>query len=842
MYNNLQNRNIGLGACLVVAGLVLCVAPAQGAILDVCPTCAYTDLDAAFAAALPDDTIVLDGPTVPPATTYTLTTALVIDATKDRLTIRGTSQSSPELIEVEFAGGPVITVSEGFDFTAQGFTIKGGTTGILAMKGSTVDVKRCLIDGIAGIGVDCTDVATVTLESTVIANSTGEATKIDLGGFLKIVQCTFLNNGSFGVNAIAGVATVEATLIHDSDDGTNGVSGTATTLALTANWITDAAGADLALPSGVTDADAILLDPLVPAVVFDPAGFPGKLMDASQERFVPVTASLSLSLPTRDFDDTVRRAAPNVVVGADEVTGGGSGVEWTVCEVWQRGKVRRYVGEGVITIRVATPGIALNTAAIFIKHADPAIPLFTDPSPEFLGPYPIVISGLDTEFGIADVPIIEADFLAAFPSAPTIQDDYLIYIHTLGGPVSDTSNLYGLSEGTPSVPPATVGRVFGLDTQPPTIVTNFSLLADQYLAGAADGDNIAAGPPGWGAGALLGNVGANAGHLDGTAGDPQVFFDDPNVALPGFGFGISLTFVDLGSGFEITGLPTGDNYTNPVDKANALYVLYRDELGMAWWDTNSESDAELISSAVDLTVTYTNVGGNQLNTEWLFAGATHDLASQWHAIANIRVTDLAGNEATLDPSFQTFIPMKPFHMWWFPDVFPADTAARIKSGPSGAETADPRFTWGLERLGGGKDPADPFPCPPGAQWRIWRAVSPGVAGTAWVDISFGWSIWLDPVRDGTVTLDTFFDANDTMREKIQADVAGGPGSEYLLAMVGYDEAGNAQAAPAFGNLVDVTALGGIAYNRWTNPGVDMSLGLDTRIRPLFWYNNTDGGA
>jgi hypothetical protein len=826
---------------IVWAGAFLfCAIPAQGAIIDVCATCTYTDLDSAFAAATSGDTIVLDGPASMPATTYTLAAGLTVDASKDDITIRGKSQGSrPDYIEIEYAAGPVITVDSNVEFRIEGVTVKGGTTGILAMADSEITIERCLIDAISGIGVDCVDVSRVTMRSTIVANCTGAATKIDMGGFLDIIQCTFVNNGSFGVEAPGGKARIEATLIHDSDDGAEGLSGDATTLEVDGLWVTLLDSTNVGTPVGVTDANPIAVA-LDPTVVFAASTFPGEIALGQIQR--TGAAAQILSSPNRDFSNLSRNRG-DLAAGADEQTAfGGGGAQWTECFVVQNGQQRRYVGEGTISIEVTTPNIDLNAnnAAIFIKHnLTPDISAVGAP---VMGPFTLETSTLDTSFGFVDVPIIEDDFTTTFAPFAVQNEDFIIYIHTLAGPLSDTANLLGDTEGaTAETLQAVTGRVFGLDTIPPTVATNFNLLADQYLTAAADGGVIDAGGPwGVGAGALLGNVGANAGHLDGTAGDPQVFFDEPNAGLT-LNFGISLSFTDVGSGFATTGLPTGDVHSSFVDKFNALHVIYADTPGMAWWDVNAESERELLTSATQLTVTYTNVGGNQLDTDWQFTGNLHDLANQWHAIANIRVTDLAGNEATLDPSMETYIPMKPFHMWWFPDIF-----ARIKSGPSGGETTDPRFTWGLERLGGGKDPADPYPCPPGARWRVWRAASPGLDVTTWLDITSalsadGWSDWMDPVLDGAIGLDTFFNfsTGDTLGDILNA--AGVPGDEFLLTLVGYDEAGNLQPVPGFVNptAADFDAAG-VAYNRWTSPGTNASVGLDTQVRPFFWHNRTDG--
>jgi hypothetical protein len=130
------------------------------------------------------------------------------------------------------------------------------------------------------------------------------------------------------------------------------------------------------------------------------------------------------------------------------------------------------------------------------------------------------------------------------------------------------------------------------------------------------------------------------------------------------------------------------------------------------------------------------------------------------------------------------------------------------------------------------------------RWNVWKADTPGIPGTSWTDLTGTWSEWLDPVSDGVITLNTFFSGGTTLRDLMAASPPAGiqPGDEFLLAVVGYDEAGNSQ--PQFsGNLASAAVLTGqgINYNRWVVPDADMSLGLDTRVQPLLWHNATDAG-
>ncbi len=843
-YSKRFNRAVAL--LLAVPGAVMMFGAAHAATLDVCAACTHTTLDAAFTAATSGDTIVLDGPPLltDPPTVYTLTTDLVINAAKNGIEIRGKQASRPDKIEIVGTGsGPVITVEADQSFEILGVTIKGGTTGILAMADSDVEIRRCLFDGISGISVNCLNPLNVYLAGTIITGSGSDAIRIDQGGKLNVLQCTLLTNTGLGVNALDGEAHIVATLIHDSGAG---IDGTAATLEVLGNWVTDAAGNAQAMPAGVTDANAVI-DFLDPAVVFesiiDP--FPGKLVSVAEERQSGVdsgeleTDPFNMPFTGLDFD-TESRSTANLVVGADDADGSGGSSDWTECFVTQGGFTRAYVGEGVITIEINARRLDLSNAELYIKHEDVAD---IRTAANIIGPLPITTeSVVDTSFGYADYTIDE-DVLAALYPAPgfNIQKNYIIYLNTDDTQsIALTNDLHGGPEGDFSaVGQAVYGRIFGLDTIPPQVTTNLALLADQYATAISLADDGIDGGGPWGAaaGVLLGNAGANAGYLNGNTGEPSVFYDGGPPALPPFSkanVGIALTFTDVGSGFAVNGLPAMRNETTVGGKQNALYRDYTMRPGFAWWDSNGESTPELISSAADLTVNYTNTGGNILEASWNFANLVHDGITQWHAIANIRVMDLAGNEATLDPSFQNFIPLKPFHFWWFPDA-----RGELRSGPSNVPSTNPVFSWGLFRGQGGEDPQDPFPCVPSVRWRLWGADAPGTPGTSWTDLTAGtWSIWMDS-NNRVIGLDTIFETLPVTR-RLRDLMTGLAGSEYMIAVQGYDEAGNLQTVPPLlGNLLnsnDLTALG-INFRRWTDPGVSLAASLDTKVQANFWYNN-----
>ena len=324
MWYPMEYKAWALRGVLAATGL-LSALPASAAVLDVCATCTHTTLDSAFAAAAAGDTIILDGPThsVDPAAVpvdYTLTTDLLINAGKSGVEIRGKTASRPDKIRVIGTGaGPVITVEQGFSFEALGFTITGGTTGILAMQDSNVEIRRCLIDSISGIGVDCSNPEEVYIAGSVITGSGSDAVRLSLGGELNMTQCTLLSNTGLGVNVVAGVATVASCLIHDSGAG---LAGTVTSLTVGGNWVTDAAGAVLPMPAGVTDLYAIpdVLDPLV-TFEQDPLAnpYPG---DIEPTFILPPTgqdvATLSdVRFQARDFAN-VPRNSTDPRPGADE--------------------------------------------------------------------------------------------------------------------------------------------------------------------------------------------------------------------------------------------------------------------------------------------------------------------------------------------------------------------------------------------------------------------------------------------------------------------------------------------------------------------------------------------
>lgn len=826
---------------LLGAASVLAAQPVSAAVLDVCPTCTHTTLDSAFTAAQADDVIILDGPDLDsdPPVTYTLTTDLVIDTAKDGLQIRGKTAARPDKIIVEGTGaGPVITVEQGFTFKAIGFTITGGSTGILAMKDSDVDIRRCLIETISGIGVDCTDPKEVYIAGSVIKGCTSDAVRLDLGGELNMTQCTLINNTGLGVNSIAGVATVASCLIYDSGAG---LDGTGTSLKVGGNWVTDAGGVALPMPTGVTDAYAItdLLDPVVTFESDSAANpFPG---DIDNLFSLPLTGQPAATLSdvpvlSRDFSNVSRNSA-NPRPGADENGIAVTTAAWIECEIVQRGAVRNWVGEGPLTIYLVTENQSLVNSLLWISNITRSgIALDIAAPANRLGGFPVQTpSAVDSNYGFVDYVISRADFVAGFPNIANVDTtDYEISIQPNGVPLSDTDVLDQL-EAVGSQ--AEVGRVFGLDTKPPT-VRIVTALADQFLTTPNDGSNIDGGPAGWGAGLLLGNVGANGGVLSGATGDPQVFFDGvtsyPGPTVAPLSFGVHVIFDDLGSGFATTGLPSGATANLAADKAQLLYREYADVPGMAWWTPNTESDPELIAinNNPTLSVTYSNATGTTLDATWSFANAVYG-PNQWHALANIRVTDLAGNELTLDPSNRTIVPLRPFHLWWLPVAL-----AEFRDGPSGGSDTNPVFTWGLAR-NNGQEPQDPNPCPPSVQYYVLklRTAADG-PGLPWIDISGQWSDWQNPANR-TISLDSIFTGTATLRDVILA-AGGQPDRQYVMLLRGYDEAGNLQTFPdgsaipaAFGPLAAIPPL---AWNSWTDPGVSEAAALDTKVQSTYWYN------
>ncbi len=97
---------------------------------------------------------------------------------------------------------------------------------------------------------------------------------------------------------------------------------------------------------------------------------------------------------------------------------------------------------------------------------------------------------------------------------------------------------------------------------------------------------------------------------------------------------------------------------------------------------------------------------------------------------------------------------------------------------------------------------------------------------------------MDP-NNRVIGLDTIFETLPVTR-RLRDLMTGLAGSEYLIAVQGYDEAGNLQTVPPLlGNLLnsnDLTALG-INFRRWTDPGVSLAASLDTKVQANFWYNN-----
>jgi hypothetical protein len=838
-------RNAAVLLFVLAVGLSL---PAKAAVLDVCATCTHTTLDSAFAAAATGDTIILDGPDAEadPAETYTISAGLVVDDTKSGLEIRGKTAARPDKIRISLSGtGPVITVEEDAALKLLGVTITGGTTGILAMQNSDVDIRRCLIEGIAGIGVDCTNPERVYIAGSVITACTGDGVRLSSGGVLEMTQCTLLANGGLGVNAVSGLATVASCLIHDCGAG---LDGTATSLTVGGNWVTDAAGNPLPMPTGVVDAYP-LTDILDPLVTFEQDAaenpFPGDIDTLFALPLTGETAETISDVPplARDFSN-VSRSTTNPRPGADENGIAATAAAWVTCEIVQRGTVREWVGEGPATIYLVVENIDLVNSLLWIANPTQTGGITVDntTTPNRIGGIAVVTpSQVDGNYGYVDYTFDRDVFVTGFPNLTSVDvTDYEIYIQPDGVLLNDTDVL---DQPEAAGSQAEVGRIFGLDTLPPTI-REVGVLADQYLvAPPGDGGVInAGGPGGWGTGLLANEVGANFGRLAAPGVEAHVFFDGSIAYAPGLvvnplSFSIRVTFDDAGSGFATTGLPSALTVSTTADKEATLYEDYNGARvpGFAWWGRNSESDAELLpAGAPDLTVTYDNPSGNALTATWTFTNALYT-ANQWHAIANLRVMDLAGNEITINPSSQTVVPLRPLHLWRFPIA-----QAVFRDGPSNRLDSNPIFTWALNRFGG-QDPSDPAPCIPSVQYFVYK-LDP--TGTFWLDISGGWSVWQDP-NNRVISLDSPFSGAARLRDVIAA-AGGQPNSQYMMVLRGYDEAGNLQtyldgsAIPAIPNPID--AMNNLGWIVWGDPGPSVAAGLDTKVQANFWHNNrTTGG-
>lgn len=217
-------------------------------------------------------------------------------------------------------------------------------------------------------------------------------------------------------------------------------------------------------------------------------------------------------------------------------------------------------------------------------------------------------------------------------------------------------------------------------------------------------------------------------------------------------------------------------------------------------------------------------GGIRAQAQWMLADVPWPGGHSWHLPTVFEMADLAGN----------VVRTRDFSFWW--QYLPQ---AVFTSGPEGTLTADPVFSWTLDRAGA-EVPLDTFPCEPIAQFRLWRAANPSdPENTQWEALT-NWSSWTK-----SSTIDRYSPVYDisnrqtTVDEVLRNQVQGG--DLLMITIAGADEAGNVQpiAIAVDDTLPNRFWLDSDPYYRldsraWYVP--DSLVRLDTSVQASFWYN------
>ncbi len=422
-------------------------------------------------------------------------------------------------------------------------------------------------------------------------------------------------------------------------------------------------------------------------------------------------------------------------------------------------------------------------------------------------------------------------------------------------------------ENVPSTPAARQSSYFVIDTTPPvldvgltgSLWTANSRAAAYLFDSSTDLDIYSAPPdrgpyvPGWPG---VGRWPSSAGTLDSTmaARGPQVFFNtsiNPNLPNP-LQFTVVIPFVDP--------LPVDpDGMMYPVMRAGFWSNTLTPVRSAGVWRYPDSADYYPIGSTVAALGSYAGLpyppgtgawvrgtggnafdfgpivgavfpwfeGGIRAQAQWLLADVPWQGGRSWHLPTYFEMADLAGNVAQTDL----------FSFWW--QYLPQ---AVFTSGPEGTLTADPVFSWTLDRAGA-EVPLDAFPCEPIAQFRVWRADNPqSPEGTPWQALT-NWSPWTkSPTIDRSSPVYDRYNNRTTLDEVLRNQLRGG--ELLMITIAGADEAGNVQpiAVAAGDTLPNRFVLESDPYFQldsriWYVP--DSMVRLDTSVQARFWYNNRD---
>lgn len=716
---------------------------------------------------------------------------------------------------------PVLEVADGASLKLKALSVRGGSTGILVYAGGKLDVTRSYIHGTGDDGIHFapaggSGTSAGSLVSSVVWGCGGNGFLVESGAVV-VFQSTFLDNNGTGINVTGGNTNVAVSLFYGNGGAPMRLSSGA--LRSYANYVDSAASGAINIVKPHVETP--------PSLVNTP--WMGKLA-------VPLVSNLALSelatlgsYQTFDFENQTR-SQTNLQVGADEADGFDR-VGWLDCIVTPTipksypggtfGVITRPYSAAALTCRVTVwlTGIVGTNAQIIIKPQLATVA-------QALEIAPLVSNVLTLEDGPLSADFVIPGTFYGTSGGPICLDGLASICLKVGNDVYYNPDNVSIME-----PQAQAGSLVVIDTVPPILSDNVAFRRAGLwgsVPGLVDSNDDNSAPPGnyprdWPG---IFDQPSSYGTLEPYTSSPQVFlnpdgpldfsvyleFDDP-PAVPdiepysaGFwqDFG-ALPLLDSTQGFSTANVLAGYQVEDLLD----AFTQYPDLV--AFSGPLPGTTRWIPGSAALGTLTPGQVAGN-FNATGDFLGATWNLLSvphtggphSWHTSALFEATDLAGN--LVDTG-------KPLHIWSM-----RDPKAVLTSGPDGIQTADPIFSWQLDR-DASETPSNAAPCEPIAQFQLWSQDNETGAWKA----ETGWSVW---TREKSFDRASPIDRDSGLRMGDILDKRDLAGAWMMLRVRGADEAGNLQA---LSNLDGMT---------WLNSGVNLA--VDTTVQQYLWYNKTDG--
>lgn len=749
---------------------------------------------------------------------------------------------------------PVIEVAEDTAFTLEGVSLIGGSTGLRALEGAEVTLRRCYIHDVSGPGVDVVRVADARIGHSVIFDCVGAGLQSS-GSLLSVFQSTIIGNRE-GVKITGGKANVLACLLYRNNTGLINTSGETANAIGTLVQPVSIGGFDI---SGITTPPS---GSLLPNEFFATGPWVGKLRlpvttDAALIALDPVIREAVAGLGGLDFERETRGTP--LQAGADE-WGGGMMQGWLDCRVEPLivlGERRVVPGPGrTFTVRALVENVNLAGARMIVKPQEMTVADLYDLQAQ--GQYSPLEAGVGAPFELVIDPAdfsLRAQFTipASFVPHPLRPGEELCLEGLATVYLWLNNELYGIGTTAPPretepymFPEARTGSRFILDITPPLIDPArigqalpawFPVHNDNLMPPAA----YEPYPVNWGP--AMSALAASSGALAPAAADAHVFFNTGSLnlgpATEGLDFSLDAVFYDapprdstgnLRTAITTSGFRAGVNLDSSSGLLTVPQVLFsriRDEnnielTGLARWIDQGGGAFLNNENIVARTLLTPDMvfGERGLAARWQIQTPPAITELAWRLAVQFEASDLAGNMFTSD---------KDLNIWWMNYA-----QALLLDRPAGQEVSDPVFRWDIYRPG--SVPANAAPCFPIVTCRLWQMN----AAMNWEAVT-AWSPW---TPDRTIDRNTLMSTGG-VRLGDWLDAPELSGKTLLITVAGADEAGNVQAPWPGNNQTTLNSVNdletaGIEYGYWLNAGV-LGRALDTQLQARFWLNTINAG-